>query len=381
VASVQPQQSSPSEGAKAPPLLVTRVEPAIAMPAEPIPMPPPASARLSPPVLAAVAAMFVGVVVVGGRMTGAATETETATATAPVTETATETATVPVTAPTTATAPVPVVTPIEPAPTYPERVIILSIDGLRPDIIDDLRAPRLARLIREGAVARRAETIPQSDTLPSHASMLSGFGAKAHGLWWNSFDESKGYIHVPTIFSIARANDRSSAMFVGKPKLRHIAKPGTVDHFERSSYLCGGVAKKAAAYFVAKQPDLLFVHFSNPDDAGHAKGWMSPEYEEAVRQSDRCLERFLATVDGSPLGASTLLIVTADHGGHHRKHSGGHSQLEREIPWIVRGPGIRPGAALETPVRTFDTAATALAALRLPAPPNMVGQARLTFTP
>jgi hypothetical protein len=368
---VQPQQSS-----SPPPQAVTPAEISAVMPAEaPIVRPPAPGAKLSPPVLAAVAAMFVGVVVVGGRMTGAATVTAPATATATVSAPATATATV------TATVTAPVVTPIEPAPTYPERVIILSIDGLRPDIIDDLRAPRLARLIREGAVARRAETIPQSDTLPSHASMLSGFGAKAHGLWWNSFDESKGYIHVPTIFSIARANDRSSAMFVGKPKLRHIAKPGTVDHYERSSYLCGGVARKAAAYFIAKQPDLLFVHFSNPYDAGHAKGWMSPEYEEAVRQSDRCLERFLATVDDSPLGASTLLIVTADHGGHHRKHSGGKSPLEREIPWIVRGPGIRPGAALETPVRTFDTAATALAALRLPAPPNMVGQARLTFTP
>jgi hypothetical protein len=335
-------------------------------------------AALAPATLAAAAALFVGVVVVGGRVsvTGDAPAPAAVTVAAPVA--------VAVAAPAPATAPVPVAV-AEPVtatgPTHPDRVVIISIDGLRPDVIDEERAPRLARLIREGAVARRAETIPQSDTLPSHASMLSGFGAKAHGLWWNSYDESKGYIHVPTIFSVARANHRSSAMFVGKPKLRHIAKPGTVDHYERSSYLCGGVAKKAAAYFVAKAPDLLFVHFSNPDDAGHAKGWMSPEYEEAVKQSDRCLERFLAAVDGSPLGASTLLIVTADHGGHHRKHSGGHSPLEREIPWIARGPGIRPGAALETPVRTFDTAATALAALRLPPPPNMVGQAALVFTP
>jgi predicted AlkP superfamily pyrophosphatase or phosphodiesterase len=268
-----------------------------------------------------------------------------------------------------------------PAPGYPERVLIISIDGLRPDVIDDVRMPRTAQLIREGAIARRAETIPQSDTLPSHASMLSGFGAKAHGLHWNSFQADRGYIHVPTIFSIARNHGKSTAMFVGKPKLRHIAKPGTVDHFERSSYLCGGVTRRAARYFVARRPDLMFVHFSDPDEYGHANGWMSPEYLQAVSHADSCLSRLLAAIDGSGAGASTLIIVTADHGGHLHRHSGGKNALERNIPWIVRGPGVTPSTSLDAHVRTFDTAATALAALRLPPPANMVGQARLTFTP
>jgi predicted AlkP superfamily pyrophosphatase or phosphodiesterase len=206
-------------------------------------------------------------------------------------------------------------------------------------------------------------------------------GAAAHGLFWNSYKRERGFIHVPTIFSIARQHGLRTAMFVGKPKLRHIAIPGSVDVFERPSYLCGGVSKRAAAYFVAEKPDLMFVHFSDPDEVGHAEGWMSKAYLDSVRRSDRCLATLLAAIDGSDLADSTLVIVTADHGGHGKRHSGGRDEVDREIPWIVRGPGVAPGTHIETPVLTVDTAATTLAALALPSPAGMVGITRLSFAP
>jgi arylsulfatase A-like enzyme len=257
--------------------------------------------------------------------------------------------------------------------------VIISIDGLRPDAMTPELMPRHVQLMQEGLTARHASTIAQSDTLPSHASMLSGVGAPAHGLWWNSYKANRGYIRVPTVFSTARQQGKSTAMIVGKQKLRHIAGPEAVDHFERPSYLCGGVAKRASQYFVDVKPDLLFVHFSDPDEYGHSHGWMSKEYVRAARNSDRCLAKVLAAIDDSGLGGSTLVIVTADHGGHLRRHSGGHSKLNLAIPWIARGPGVARGSTLDEPMLTVDTAATALAALGLPPLPNMRGQARLRF--
>jgi len=265
-------------------------------------------------------------------------------------------------------------------PPAPRRVVIISEDGLRPDALSPELTPRHIALIHEGARAKDAETIPESDTLPSHASMLSGVGAREHGLWWNSYQASRGYIHVPTIFSVAHQNGLSTAMIVGKPKLRHIAIPGTVDHYERPSYLCGGVAKRAGEYFAASKPDLMFVHFSDPDEYGHSHGWLSPEYMRAVHASDRCLATLLTAIDASGLADSTLVIVTADHGGHGKKHSDGHVAVDREIPWIVRGPGVGHDVVLDETIETVDTAATTLAALGLPALPHMRGTSRLTFT-
>jgi len=266
-----------------------------------------------------------------------------------------------------------------PAPLSPRRVVIISEDGMRPDVLTADRAPRHVALMKEGATAKTAETIRESDTLPSHASMLSGVSADSHGLWWNSYHADRGYIHVPTIFSAAHAAGLTTAMIVGKPKLRHIAIPGTVDHFERPSYLCGGVSKRAAEYFTQAKPDLLFIHFSDPDEYGHANGWMSPEYLKAVSNSDHCLATVLAAIDASGLASTTLVIVTADHGGHGFRHSDGHDTVDRDIPWIVRGPQITPGSALDGTVETVDTAATTLAALGLPALPHMLGAARFTF--
>jgi arylsulfatase A-like enzyme len=249
------------------------------------------------------------------------------------------------------------------------RVIIVSEDGMRRDVLNDRYAPRHTALMREGIVARRALTIRQSETLPSHASMLSGVGPEVHGMRWNTFREERGYIDVPTVFSVARAHGLSTAMIIGKKKLEHLAKPGTVDHYERPSHYCKKVSARAAEYFVQNQPDIMFVHFSDPDDAGHSKGWMTPAYLQAVRNSDKCLEHLLAAIDAAGLRDSTMIIVTADHGGHARTHSNGHKhrEVDQVIPWIVRGPGIPAGGVLDDEVDTIDTAVTALSALRLPA--------------
>ncbi len=255
----------------------------------------------------------------------------------------------------------------------PDYVVVISEDGLRPDAIDAERAPNHIRFIKEGASARLARTIHESDTLPSHASMLSGFDAKEHGLFWNSFRRERGYIHVPTIFSIAREHGLSTAMFIGKPKLRHIALPGSVDHLERPGYMCKKVSQRAAEYFAAEKPRLMFVHFSDPDEYGHKNGWMSNAYLKGVAASDRCLGTLLAGIEASGLAERTLVIVTADHGGHGKVHSGSRHEVDREIPWIVRGPGVTKGLIIEQAVSTVDTAATVLSALKLPFPDRIVG--------
>ena len=255
----------------------------------------------------------------------------------------------------------------------PDYVVVISEDGLRPDAIDAGRAPNHIRFIQEGASARLARTIHESDTLPSHASMLSGFDAKEHGLFWNSFRHERGYIHVPTIFSIARAHGLSTAMFIGKPKLRHIALPGSVDHLERPGYMCKKVSQRAAEYFAAEKPRLMFVHFSDPDEYGHKNGWMSNAYLKGVAASDRCLGTLLDGIEASGLAERTLVIVTADHGGHGHVHSGSRHEVDREIPWIVRGPGVTKGLIIEQAVSTVDTAATVLSALKLPFPDRIVG--------
>jgi predicted AlkP superfamily pyrophosphatase or phosphodiesterase len=253
------------------------------------------------------------------------------------------------------------------------HVIIVSEDGMRPDALMNVRPPVHAALLVKGAYSLNARTIRHASTLPSHAAMLSGFDLDAHGLDWNSWKPERGYIRVPTVFDAADHAGKGAAAFVGKRKLEHIAHPGSVDVFSRPGFFCKKVVAEAARYFVEKRPQVEFVHFSDPDERGHADGWMSDPQFSAIRHSDDCLGTLVDAVAAAGLDGETLFILSSDHGGHGHNHSG-RIKEDRLIPWIVWGPGVRAGHRIQAEVSTMDTAATTLWALSYPPPPGLLGR-------
>src|SRR5690606_18391941 len=75
------------------------------------------------------------------------------------------------------------------------------------------------------------------------------------------------------------------------------------------------------------------------------------------------------------------VILTADHGGHGRNH-GSDDPRDMTIPWIAWGKGVQPAGPLAVPIRTMETAATALWLLGVAAPPEWVGAPVVAaFTP
>jgi arylsulfatase A-like enzyme len=70
---------------------------------------------------------------------------------------------------------------------------------------------------------------------------------------------------------------------------------------------------------------------------------------------------------------STLIIVTADHGGIGTSH-GGNDPESMTIPWIIAGPRIRAGYEIESDVKVYDTAATAAWAFGLELPATWEGR-------
>src|SRR5437867_6957073 len=87
-----------------------------------------------------------------------------------------------------------------------DHVVVISIDGLRPDAIEKYNAVNIRRLMREGRYSLTAQTIPLSLTLPSHTSMLTGVGHDQHHVTWSSDKtKEKGYVSVPTVFGLVHA--------------------------------------------------------------------------------------------------------------------------------------------------------------------------------
>src|SRR5512144_1109059 len=70
-------------------------------------------------------------------------------------------------------------------------IVLISIDGLKPDYVLDadkhaLKIPNLRRLVAEGAHASGVTGVLPTVTYPSHTTMVTGVAPAKHGIVANS---------------------------------------------------------------------------------------------------------------------------------------------------------------------------------------------------
>jgi hypothetical protein len=298
-----------------------------------------------------------------------------------------------------------------------DHVIAISIDGLNPRAIEELgksRTPAFHRLMREGAFTLNARTVREkTSTTPNHTAMLTGrrVDAKHGGHGYTENFDNGSTIHkaaghyVASVFDVVHDHGGSTAFFGAKSKFRLYKRTwnthGAQDRVGRND----GRAKidrftidrnntrlvsKITAELRRNPRDFTFVHLSLPDRAGHASGFMGPQYLDAVRRTDRLLGRILDTVAGRPdLRRHTLVILTADHGGRGAAHYRASKLLNFRIPFMAWCPGVPAGSNLyglspsfrspggsrtsyhgKQPIRNGDLANLATDALDLPRVPG-----------
>ncbi|MEW6240051.1 MAG: ectonucleotide pyrophosphatase/phosphodiesterase [Chloroflexota bacterium] len=250
------------------------------------------------------------------------------------------------------------------------RVVILSIDGLRPDAIELAPMPNLLNLMQTGAYSLTAQTIFPSATLPAHSSMLTGLCPSKHGVDWNDYISQNGVAQGTDLFDLAHTAGMRTVMYVGKEKLQQVTDASSVDTFVFINDRDLVITEQLLANF-PEDFGVLFLHFPTPDWMGHVYGWLSPEQLSVIFRADQAIGQLLDALEARGLRGETLLIVTSDHGGHGTTH-GSSLPEDMTIPWIASGPGVRAGQ-LTTQVHTMDTAATAAYALGLSIPAEWDG--------
>ncbi len=257
-----------------------------------------------------------------------------------------------------------------PSPTpFPRQVVIVSIDGLRPDALLKSDTGNIQALAGRGAYTWEARTIMPSNTLPSHVSMLTGYPPEVHRILWDEYLPLRGRLTVPTLFTAVRAAGMRSVMVVGKNKFDYFKDTGAVDVYTVAAGGDDDVAARAAAE-AQSGFNVMFVHLPEVDLSGHSKNWMSPAYLDRVVHADQAVGRLL-----SALPWWTTVILTADHGGGSRANNhGSDTACDMMIPWVVSGPGTLRGYRLSTAVHTTDTAATAAYVLGIDLPAGVTGE-------
>lgn len=251
-----------------------------------------------------------------------------------------------------------------------EHVVLISIDGCRPDVLLRVQAPNVRKLMETGSFTFWARTVPVAITLPSHASMLTGVMPEKHGITWNKQLEDADIARpkFPTIFEVAMRYGLTTAVVAGKSKFDAFAQIGHVGRAWTKAAGDDEVAAEAVRTIQDYHPDVLFIHFPGADKEGHANGWASPEQVKALENIDAQIGKVVSAIDSSNMRDKTVILITADHGGAGRGHgtsSAGASPDDarnQHIPWIIKGPGIRKNYDLSQDARlrinTVDTFST-----------------------
>lgn len=107
------------------------------------------------------------------------------------------------------------------------RVVVLSVDGMRPDFYRrpeefGLKIPNLLRLVRSGASADAVEGVYPTTTYPAHATLVTGVPPSVHGIYSHlaSLDPTEKArpwcwfacaLRVPALWDVMRAAGRKTA--------------------------------------------------------------------------------------------------------------------------------------------------------------------------
>lgn len=249
-----------------------------------------------------------------------------------------------------------------------QYLLVIVVDGLRPDALQRAQTPHIDRLWQSGLYSWKAQTVRPSLTLPAIASLLTGLPPERHGVLQNVAELVA--LQAPTIFDIAYAAQISAAAFVGKRKLQALLRaPGLFSAVGKDSR---EIVQAAVDYIAEHRPRLVFLHLAEVDTVGHQQGWMTVQQMQAVAEIDEALGRLLHALEALDLLKDSVIILTADHGGHGRIH-GTDDPRDLTIPWILWTPEIGMGRELERTVYIYETAPTVLAALGLTIPQDWPG--------
>ena len=274
-------------------------------------------------------------------------------------------------------------------------VVHVSLDGLGAKYLEYYVAdapaqfPNFVRLMSEGAFTFNARCdYDISETVPNHATMFTARPVMRpvdapitanHG-YNNNFPgaadtfHNSGNTNVPykaSFFDVAHDYGLSTALYTGKTRLGICERSynevnGAFDLFGddngRDKIDFAAVADISGANISNEVNSLVldlnsaspkrysFIHIAEPDLTGHASGWGSVNWSNAVRMVDAQLGRILDTIKSNPvLDGQTAVIIAADHGGGGvtpNAHTESYHITNYTIPFFLWSPGVPGGADL-----------------------------------
>lgn len=249
----------------------------------------------------------------------------------------------------------------------PHYVILITIDGLRAEMIDDpqMPSPFLKMMSREGLRIGRVIGVPPAATYPSHTTLVTGEVPARHRVFynrpflWNKDTARISYwyadsIAVPTIWQRAHeAGMKTASLFwptsTGSPYIDYnvpefwsldyscdqmaYIKPfctplGILDELEQNAcgkldtitYQAGSLQRDGRTAAMANylmnhyQPRLMTIHLITTDYSQHDYGTQSQQLLQDMASADHAVGTIIENLRLTHRLDSTTVIVCGDHG-------------------------------------------------------------------
>lgn len=226
---------------------------------------------------------------------------------------------------------------IGPAPTAQRStapVILVSIDGMRPDYLGKGYTPNLDALARGGVVAKGMRPSFPTKTFPNHYTLVTGLRPDRHGIvgntmldpampgaifypanadavtdrrWWDGAE--------PVWVTAEKRGIRTAVLFwpgseadIGGVRPSHwLRYDDSLSPADRVATMLGWFDSAADA-----APGFLALYFDQVDSAGHDFGPHAPETARAAAAVDTAIGQLRAGL--AERGMASNIVVVSDHG-------------------------------------------------------------------
>ena len=178
-----------------------------------------------------------------------------------------------------------------------KKVVLISIDGMRPDGLLNCGNDFLNELIEKSSYTFNAKTVYPSITLPCHLSMFHSVPPQRHGTLSN--DYVVPLRPISGLFEELKVSGKKSAMYYGWEPLRDIGRPGsliTAEYINAYSFehTDGMLTERALNYIKLANPDFVFLYMVEADEkGGHDVGWMSETYLDYINKAIENVKRVI----------------------------------------------------------------------------------------
>ena len=219
------------------------------------------------------------------------------------------------------------------APARPTPLLLVSVDGLRPQDITPEQMPRLAALADAGVRAEGLRPSYPSLTFPNHYTLVTGLRPDRHGIVHNSMhdrdlgdfrlsrreavEDARWWGGTPVWVSVERAGLHAATMYwPGSEAAITGVRPRQWQKFDAATP-AQWRADTVAGWLLAPakdRPDFATLYFDKVDHASHQHGPASSEARAERADTDAAIGRLLDRLQAAGMLGKINLVVVSDHG-------------------------------------------------------------------